>query len=441
MRHLEFPMKLRLPGFKKDPDVRGWVLYDWANSAFATTIMAGFFPVYFKLYLSHGVDATVSTARLGVLSAAGVLMVGLIAPLLGAVSDLGGWKKRLLLLFTLLGATGSSALALVTEGSYAAGAVLFALAAAGFSGAVILYDALLPSVAHGRDVDRISAAGYAWGYLGGGILFALNVTMYIRPEWFGLSSPVAAIRVSFISVGAWWVLFSIPLFLFVREPDPKAPGKRPLEQAAEGLKSLLSTFLVLRKHRQAFLFLAAFLLYNDGIGTIIKMAVDYGLAIGLGAADLMKALLLVQFIGFPSAIALGQIGSRWSPKAGIYICLIIYMVVVLAAYRMQYAWQFYALAAMIGLAQGGIQALSRSYFSRLFPPDRSGEFFGFYGLTGKFSGVLGPLLVGWTAVSTGSSRLGILSIAVLFLAGGLLLSQVKGNNPPRMLGRVFAFHN
>ena len=399
-----------------------WAFYDWGNSAFATTVMAGFFPVFFKEYWAGGLDATDSTFWLGVGNSAASTLMIVLAPLIGALADQGGNKKRMLVLFAFLGALMTSSLFLVSAGLWPLALLFYALGIIGFSGSIVPYDALLVDVADERELDRVSALGYALGYLGGGLLFALNVIMVLKPALFGLEGPGQAVRIAFLMVGIWWAAFSVPLLLFVHERNP-APVRQGVIRGA--LRELRDNLREVRQHRMAFLFLLAYWLYIDGVDTIVRMAVDYGLAIGFESGDLLAALLVTQFVGFPAALLFGWLGSRLGPKSGIMIALGIYTLVVLWAWRMEREWEFYGLAVMIGLVQGGVQSLSRSLYARLIPPDRAGIFFGIYNMLGKFAAVIGPLLVGLVGVTTGSSRTGILAILLLFIGGALVLHRVR----------------
>jgi UMF1 family MFS transporter len=398
-----------------------WVFYDWANSAFATTVMAGFFPVFFKQYWSVGVAATESTFRLGMANALASILVVCLAPVLGALADQAGAKKRFLLFFAAMGVVMTGALYLVAMGNWVMALILYSLGVLGFMGGNVFYDALLVSVTQKRHYDRVSAYGYAFGYLGGGLLFTLNVVMVLYPEYFGLADSAEAVRLSFISVALWWGLFSIPLFLLVDEP----PG--PVRQRgwiSSSMRQLIKTFTRIRRMRMTFLFLLAYWCYIDGVDTIVRMAVDFGLSIGFDANNLMVALLITQFVGFPAALVFASIAGWRGVKQGIMIAIFAYLLILIWAYRMESVVEFYMLAIAIGLVQGGIQALSRSLFARLIPHSQSAEFFGFYNMLGKFAAVLGPLMVGWVGVLTGSARLSILSVSLLFIIGGILLSLV-----------------
>jgi UMF1 family MFS transporter len=404
-----------------------WALYDWANSAFATTVMAGFFPVFFKLYWSTGADATVSTAQLGLANSLSGVFMGILAPILGAVADRAGSKKKFLIFFVYCGVLMTVALFWVEKGHWQAAAALYVLSVIGFSGANIFYDALLPGVAGGK-IDYVSSLGYALGYLGGGLLFAVCVWMNINPQLFRLGAADAgsaqAIRVSFILVGLWWGVFTIPLMLFVSESGP-SQAKKSTACIADGFRQLYHSFSKIRSMKNIFLFLLAYWFYIDGIDTIVRMAVDYGLSIGFAYSDLIIALLITQFVGFPSAIIYGSIGEKVGPKKAIYFGLLVYLLVVIWAIMMNDKTEFYILAVVIGLVQGGVQALSRSYFARLIPTEQAGEFYGFYNMLGKFAVILGPAVIGMTGRISGSPRAGIASIALFFILGAVLLFFVK----------------
>ena len=400
-----------------------WAFYDWANSAFATTIMAGFFPIFFKQYWSAGADVTLSTFRLGLANSAASLLIAIIAPLLGAIADRSARKKHFLGFFASLGILLTAGLFLVDQGNWPFAIALYVGASLGFLGGNIFYDSLLTGIARDSELDRVSALGFALGYLGGGVLFALNVAMTLKPEWFGLSDAGEAVRWSFLTVAAWWALFALPLFRNV--PEPATSERTSAGQAIrQGVRQLRETFRNIRSMRVIATFLVAYWLYIDGVDTIIVMAVDYGMALGFAPESLIVALLLTQFIGFPAALVFGHLGARFGPKTGIYIALAVYLGVTLWGAYLESEAQFYVLAAVIGLVQGGIQSLSRSLYARLIPADKAAEFFGFYGLLGKFAAIMGPALVGTVSYLSGSPRLAILSIAILFIAGGLVLSRV-----------------
>jgi UMF1 family MFS transporter len=400
-----------------------WALYDWANSAFATTVMAGFFPVFFKQYWSQGTDPTVSTFQLGVANSLGSVLVAALAPILGAIADRGGARKRFLGFFAVMGIVMTGAMPLVAQGQWVMAVVLYVVASVGFAGANIFYDSLIVLVAPEEKRDVVSALGFAMGYLGGGLLFAVNVLMTLNPSWFGLPDQSAAVKASFVMVAIWWALFSVPMMLFVREPRP-ATRRSPAAVVVGGFRELAHTFHEIRRLRVAALFLVGYWLYIDGVDTIVRMAVDFGMSIGFPTESLMIALLIVQFVGFPAGVGFGYLGKHIGAKAGIFIGLAVYLGVTVWGVFMDEVVEFYVMAVLIGLVQGGVQALSRSLYSRLIPPSRSAEFFGFYNMLGKFAAVIGPILMGWVGVVTGSPRYAILAVAALFLGGGFLLFLV-----------------
>jgi len=402
--------------------VFSWALYDWANSAFATTVMAGFFPVFYKQYWAADVAATDSTFQLGVGNAVSSLVTVLLAPLMGAVADAGHYKKIFLVVFAALGIVGTACLFWTGQNEWAAALSLYCAATVGFMGANVFYDALILSVSNEKNRDLVSALGYSLGYLGGGLLFSVNVAMTLSPESFGLVTAADAVRYSFLSVAVWWLLFSIPLFMFVHDKNVKASA--PLFTAMRlGIKQIVITFAHIRALRPVLFFLIAYWLYIDGVDTVVRMAVDFGLSIGFQQQDLIVALLMTQFIGFPAALAFGYLGQRIGAKNGIYIGLVVYSLVTVWAFFMDVVWEFYLLAAIIGLVQGGVQSLSRSLYADLIPEDQSAEFFGFYNMMGKSAALLGPLLVAVTTMVMQDHRLGMLSLLVFFIIGGLFLAK------------------
>jgi UMF1 family MFS transporter len=409
--------------------VIAWALYDWANSAFATTVMAGFFPAFFRQFWSQGVDPTTTTWRLGLANGVAGFLIAVLAPFLGALADRSGRRKQFVMAWTLLGVAATAALYLVGRGQWGMAAVLFVLGTMGFNGGVVFYDALLLQVAAPRDYDRVSALGYALGYLGGGLLFALNVVMTVRPQWFGLTSAAAAVQFSFLTVAVWWLLFSLPLAIVIREAPVAGRGGGAWR---EGWQELLGTLRQILHQRPLWLFLLGYWLYIDGVNTVIKMAVDYGMALGLPTASLLAALLLTQFVAFPAALLFGWLGERIGAQRGILIGIGVYAALTLYALFLDSVVEFFAMAVVVGLVQGGVQSLSRSLFGQFVPPGKSAEYFGFYNMMGKFATVLGPLLVGATAALSGNPRYGISSLVLLFAAGGYFLWRVPA---PRAAAR------
>jgi UMF1 family MFS transporter len=422
-----------MKALSKDRSVVGWVLYDWANSSFALTAMALFFPIFFKTWWNAGVAESLSTARLGFGHALAGLLIALCSPLLGAMADVRFGKKRLLVLFMLLGACCTGALALVAQPLWLVALVVFMLARVGFSLANIFYDALLGDVAGPGQLHRVSSWGYGMGYLGCGLLGVVNVVMVSAPQWFGLASKADAVRWSFVSVCVWWIVFSLPLMVWVRERPPVGRGST-LALMGESVRAMVATGRSIGRRRELLLFLIAFWLYHDGVHAFVMMATDFGLSIGIEAKGLMVALLVVQFVAFPAALVFGWLANRIGAKRSILIAIAIYVVVcLLGAALLKTQLHFMLLAALTGSAQGAIQALSRSLFASLVPAEKAGEYFGFYNMIGKFSMVLGPAIVGGVglaAVKLGvdtqlAPRLGIGSLSLLFIGGGVLLWLVR----------------
>jgi UMF1 family MFS transporter len=376
--------------------------------------------VFFKQYWSSGVSATESTFWLGMANGTASFLLAVLAPWLGTLGDRGGARLKFLLAFTALGVVATAGLFFVAQGEWVWAAILFALGSMGFWGGIIFYDSLLMDVAPRDRLDSVSGFGYAIGYLGGGVLLAINVWMTLDPPFFGLADAAHAVRVSFLTVAVWWALFAIPIFITVRERKSDVPHVG--STIRDSFVALANTFREVRRYRAVILFLLAYWMYIDGVNTIQKMAVDYGLALGLETSSLIQAILMVQFIGFPAALIFGWIGQRISPVVGLFFCIGVYALVTIYATLLDTSAEFFIMAAATGCVQGGIQALSRSYYGRLIPADRAGTFFGFYNMMSKFAAVLGPFLMGITALVTGNSRLAILSIVVLFIAGAILLS-------------------
>jgi len=407
----------------KNRSVYAWAFYDWANSAYITTVVAGFFPIFFKEYFSTNVDVTISTAQLGFTNSISSLIVVLMAPFLGAIADIGGLKKRFLFLFAYLGILMSAALAFVGQGAWEAAIFIYVLGNIGFIGSNIFYDSLLPTVSKEKEVDFVSGLGFALGYLGGGILFAFNVWMVNDPDFFGLESKSEAIKLSFVSVGLWWFIFSLPLLLFVKEKN-SSNDKGTAQIITEGYRRLSGTVKKIANLRGLLLFLVAYWLYIDGINTIIRMAVDYGMAIGFDSKNLILAILIVQFVGFPATLLFAKLAQTWDTKKAIILAISIYLFITIWAAFMDKIYEFYILAVVIALVQGGIQALSRSYYAKMIPKEHAAEFYGFYNFLGKSSAVLGPMLIGIVTLITDSSRVGIASIAIFFIIGIILLIRV-----------------
>ena len=412
-------------------------MYDWANSAFATTVMAGFFPLFFKTYWADPGNPEESTFYLGLANSLASIIVAALAPFLGAIADRGSAKKKFLFTFAFFGIIMTSGLWFVAQGYWQMAVIFYVAASVGFSGGNIFYDSLLPSIADESKVNYASSLGYALGYMGGGLLFLLNVLMFKFPETFGLSDSAAAIKLSFVSVAIWWALFSIPVMLFVREPQ--IYDRVPLSKAVTlGWKQLRDTLRDIRHLKVVGLFLLAYWFYIDGVDTIVKMAVDYGMSLNFEESALITALLIVQFVAFPAALIYNWIASRIGTKRAIEIAIMAYCFITLLGYFMQTEQHFFVLAILVGLFQGGIQALSRSLYTRLIPAEKAAEFFGFFNMLGKFAAVLGPMLMGSVTLLTGNARLGILSILILFAIGLYLLRKVDISEGERMAREFLA---
>ena len=408
-----------------------WALYDWANSAYATVILAGFFPLFFKQYWSDTANVSVSTFQLGLTNAIASTVIVILAPVLGAIADAGNLKKRLLFLFAILGIIMSGGLYFVAQHETLLALSLFALSIVGFSGSIIFYDALLTDVCEEESYNRVSSYGYALGYLGGGILFAVDVYMTLNPELFGFESSEEAVKFSFLTVSIWWFIFSLPLFFNVPELNTK--NIKISKSIVNGFKQLKITFRAIKKLRMVLLFLLAYWLYIDGVDTIVRMAVDYGMSLGFNATDLITALLITQFVGFPAAIGFGYLANHIGAKNGILVAIFIYLLMTIWASQISSTPEFYLLAIIIGLVQGGVQALSRSFYAKIIPKNQSAEFFGFYNMLGKFAAVLGPIMMGIVSLTTQSPRLSMLSISILFISGGILLYFVNETKAKEML--------
>ena len=405
--------------------VMGWASYYWGNHAFTTSFITVFFPIFFKDYWSAGADVTVSTFRLGMANSIASFVVAISAPVLGAIADRCGYAKRFLVAAALFGATMLLALHWVGKGDWQWAVAFYVLASIGYFWGNVFGDSMLVSVAEPGKLDMTSAVGYFAGYLGGGLFLALGVAMSLKPHWFGIADAASAVRVLIVLGALWWALFALPLLFLVPAPRPASPGATFAQAARDGIGQLAETFRHIRSYKPVFVFLAAYWVYIDGVNTVIQMAVDYGKSIGFGTSDLILAVLLVQFVGVPAALLSGKVGERIGPRRAIFIGLAVYVLVSIYATFMRHPFEFYVVAGMVGLVQGGVQLLSRSYFARLVPRDRAGEFFGFYNMLGEFAAIIGPVLVGTVSYMTGSPRLSILSVIILFAAGAWLLTFVE----------------
>jgi len=407
-------------------ELRAWAMYDWANSAFMTTIIAAVFPVYYAQVAASGVDPNQATFRFSIATTIALTIVALSAPVLGIVADYAAMKKRLLFVFQTIGLAATAAMFFIYEGQWMWALTLFVVGNIGVSGAFTFYDSLLPHIARPDELDRVSSAGYALGYMGGGLLLAINLAWISFPSMFGLADAGQATRLSFLSVAIWWGLFSIPMFRHVSEPEVVHRGPVPTGVAlfTTSFGQLFETLRDLARFRQAFLMLIAFLIYNDGINTIIRMASIYGAQLGIGQSDLILALLLVQFVGIPFAFAFGRLAGVLGAKRSIFLSLAVYAGISVLGYFMKTAAHFYLLAILVGMVQGGSQALSRSLFAAMIPKQKSSAFFAFFAVFEKFAGIIGPAIFAAVIGTTGSSQNGILSVIVFFVVGALILARV-----------------
>lgn len=401
-----------------------WAFYDWANSAFATTVMAGFFPIFFKSYWANDLSNAESTFVIGSANSLVGLLIAVSAPVLGAFADAGNSKKKLLLTFAILGIFSTGYLFFIPESSWKFAITFYAIGVIGFSGGNIFYDALLVSVAKDHERNKVSSLGFSLGYLGGGLLFLVNVLMFSFPGFFGLQSEIEAILWSFLSVAIWWSIFTIPLMTGVKEPSISMNNKSFFKTVKDAFKSLYETSKSIKNYKSAGVFLLAYFLYMDGVDTIIRMATSYGSDIGLSAQSMIGALLLTQFIGFPATLIFGRYADKFGHKETLSFAIIIYIGVVIFSAQMDSAMEFFIMASVIGLVQGGVQAISRSYFSSLIPENKAAEFFGFYNFIGKSSVFIGPFMVSGIALLTDSPSLGILSLLLLFIPGLIILRKV-----------------
>jgi UMF1 family MFS transporter len=419
----------------RTPEQRAWAMYDWANSAMIVIVVTAVFPIFFSSYAAADLPRTTATFRYSVATTIGLTIIALLSPLLGAIADYKPLKKKMLGGFLALGVVAIALMFFIPRGGWLIGAVLFVLANIGANGSFVFYDSLLPHVANTKEIDRVSTAGYALGYVGGGLILLVSLVAIQRPDVVGLPSgegltPAGAslpARLAFVATAVWWALFAIPLFRRVPEPRVRVvdEAERRLGPVRVAVSRLRRTFGELRRYRNAFLLLVAFLIYNDGIGTIIRMAAIYGEEIGIERGALIGAIVLVQFVGIPFAFLFGQLATRIGSKSAIFVGLAAYVGITVVGYFMRTATHFFVLAALVGMVQGGTQALSRSLFGSMIPRHESGEFFGLFAVFEKFAGIFGPAIFGLMLALTGSSRSAILSIVVFFIVGAILLTLVN----------------
>jgi UMF1 family MFS transporter len=408
-------------------ELRAWAMYDWANSAFVLIVVTAVFPIFYKNVTASELPGEKATEYYGWVTTGVLLAVALLAPVTGAIADFLGWRKRFLTFAVFLGVVPTACMVLLHRGDWVLALALFALGNLGVSSSFIFYDSLLPHVAKGDEIDRVSAGGYALGYLGSGLLLILNLSWIQFPGFWGIADAESATRLSFFSVAVWWLLFSIPILRSVKEPARRleAGEQTSFDAVRVGLRRLTSTFHQFRgSYRQAFVLLIAVLVYNDGIGTIIRMAALYASSRGLPDSDVILAILMVQFVGVPCSLLFGSLAGALGTKRAILAGLSVYTLATLIAYNMETIGEFYVLALLIGLVQGGTQALSRSLFASMIPHHRTSEFFGFYSVSEKVAGIFGPMVFSLMISLTGSTQPAVLSLIVFFVAGAVLLLLV-----------------
>jgi UMF1 family MFS transporter len=432
--------KVRFFSQAKNRSIAGWCMYDWANSAFAVVVLTAFFPVLFKMFWDSGANTALNTARLGTGDSIAGLLVAVLSPFLGAIADAGKAKRSFLVFFMLLGTIMTGGILFVGFGAWTTALCLFILANIGFACGNLFYDALLVDVAETKDMDFVSSLGYATGYVGGGLLFLFDVLIVMLWQRLGLHSQLQATRIGFATVAVWWLFFSLPLILLVKEKKG-LEALKPVSTIVNGLKRLKTTSKKIVSDRLLILFIIAFWLYMDGVYTVITMAVNFGMSIGITSQTLMLTVLLVQFVAFPASIGFGYLAKAIGSGRSIGIGIAIYIVVCMTGFFiLRTSAQFITLACLVGMVQGGVQALSRSYFAKIIPGEDAAEYFGFLNLISRFSIVLGPVLVGAVtllchkvgASDIVSSRCGMSSITILFIAGGALLLLAEKERVRRM---------
>ncbi|MEX1031265.1 MAG: MFS transporter [Paenibacillaceae bacterium] len=406
--------------------IRAWMMYDWANSAFATTMLAAVLPIFYYDVAGKNLSEDLAASYWGYTQSIALILVAIMAPLLGAIADLSGSKLRFLRVFAFFGILASALFVFVGVGDYVLASCLMIVGMIGFSGGNTFYDSMLTDLVPNDQRDMVSSKGYTMGYVGGGTLLAVNLLMIKKPELFGLESELQGTYAAFLSVAVWWYIFSRPIFRRVGQFLPKPVVQYTFgEYVGAGAKRLARTLRSIKHYPELLKYLIAFWLFSDGINTVIAMATIYGKTIGIGTSDLITALLITQFVGIPFTLLFGKIAVKLGSKKSLYITLSTYVGIVLLGYFMQNATHFYLLAIMVGMVQGGSQAVARSIFSKLVPQTRSAEFFGFLSVSSKFSSSFGPFVFAIVGQITGNARYGILALLLFFVGGIILLTRVN----------------
>jgi UMF1 family MFS transporter len=403
--------------------VVAWALYDCGNSAFALSVLAVLYPLFLGSYWSAGDEGSAVTARLSLTTAIASIVVAVLAPVLGAIADRGGYRKRFLFVLAFMGALSTALLSLLGEGAWFAALFLFLLASVGFYSANVFYDSLIVDVTTPRYYSLVSSLGFSLGYIGSALLLVLHVWMLRTPGNFGFADANSVMQFTFVSVAVWWLVFAMPLMFLVRERKASlATGVNSVRSAYQGL---MATLADIRRYRAVYLFLIAYWFYIDGVFTVISMAVNFGQRLGFSETDLVTALLITNFVGFPATLAYGYLGHRIGPKGALFVGLAVYIGVGCWAVVLTDVRQFYAMAITVGIVQGGVQGMSRSLYASLIPAGKSGEFFGFYNMMTKFAHVLGPLLVFTVTIVSDEPRYILIALLPLFILGALILTRVR----------------
>ena len=407
---------------KLSREIKAWISYDLGNSAFATTVLAAFFPIFYNQYWSSNIDSTLSAQYLSWTLVISNLTLLFTAPLIGAITDISKSTKKLFISMVMISIIGTGLLYTLEAGLWLYALIFFGIANYFFSASNVIYDKILVQIASPGLFSKISGYGYAWGYFGGGFLFLINACMSLYPELFGLSSQAEAIRWSFITVSIWWFIFLIPLAVTYKEPSAKVVENQVIRNS---FKNLINTFISISQYRNAFIFLIAFFLFIDGVHTVVALAATFALNLGLDSSSVIIALLMVQFIAFPSTLMWAYVGEKYSDKFVINFSILIYILIIIYTLFLSNAMEFYILAAMVGFVQGGIQGSSRGLFAKLIPHDKAGEFFGLFNTFGKAGAFMGPALVGLFLALFENVRISLLPIVVLFVLGLIVLYFVK----------------